>query len=101
MIYTFVLRFVPPDAHTPKYTLLVHNHSTTSRFPKIDTAFGRYERKYKTMKIFLEKAESTSCNYLNEAIWRGHMYEKEKDITKDSKRERVLYFSLRIPGLLD
>ena len=44
-LYTFVPRFVPPDVHTPKYTLILHNYSTTSRFPKIDTEFGSYERK--------------------------------------------------------
>lgn len=44
-LYTFVPRFVPPDVHTPKYTLILHNYSTTSRIPKIDTEFGSYERK--------------------------------------------------------
>lgn len=51
-LYTFVPRFVPPDVHTPKYTLILHNYSTTSRFPKIDTEFGSYERKCKSMKTF-------------------------------------------------
>lgn len=49
----------------------------------------------------LEKAESTSCNYLIEAIWRRYMYEKEQDTIENSKRERVLYFSMRIPRLSD